>query len=246
MSRSILACVSLLGVAVTMLAISTTPTAAADTLPQTEADPARQIHCPPSDLECRAFAGTLPAALQVTYPLQNDTSPDQRQTFFYKGVPFQLSDWEAEQARRCLVLAAYSEAAVDDYDGMLAVVHVVMNRVVHPRFSGSICENVVRPHAFEAVRSKHPFLASVRQIRRGLMPDKLVAKSELEARRLFTASVIAFMVLAGYDLPDTTNDATHYWAPEVQERLQRDPPFWNDEFVVTAMIGGHQFHREPD
>lgn len=44
-----------------------------------------------------------------------------------------------DDSSRCLALALYWEAKSEGVEGMLAVASVVLNRVAHPAFPGSVC-----------------------------------------------------------------------------------------------------------
>ena len=62
-----------------------------------------------------------------------------------------------DRQRRCLTMIAYAEAAGEGSGGMLAVMKVVHNRVVHPDFADDICAVALERGQFQPV-SERPAL----------------------------------------------------------------------------------------
>lgn len=127
------------------------------------------------------------------------------------------------QELTCLALNIYFEARSEPVDGMLAVGHVVMNRVAHRNFPDSICD-VIRQGG-EIVRHRCQF--SWWCDGRSDQPRNRVA---WEGARL-----IAWFVYNGHT-EDPTEGALWYHAEYVQ-------PYWREAFYRGPQIGRHIFYR---
>jgi N-acetylmuramoyl-L-alanine amidase len=126
-----------------------------------------------------------------------------------------------------LVLARtmYGEARGDGDTGMIAVGHVILNRVANPGWWGiDITSVALKPWQFSAWNHNDPN----RDIISILQPH--------QGNWVFDrAYELAGRVLAG-DLPDTTGGATHYHNQSVH-------PSWATGAIQTARIGGHSFFK---
>lgn len=116
----------------------------------------------------------------------------------------------------CLALAIYFEARSEPREGQIAVAHVILNRVEHPRFPNDVCAVVKQRNQFSFYWDGKP-----------------ENPREPEAWRdaLFYARATMQDVI-----PDPTNGALFYHADYVEPR-------WRTAFVRTAQIGRHIFYR---
>lgn len=123
----------------------------------------------------------------------------------------------------CLALNIYFEARSEPVDGMLAVGHVVMNRVAHRNFPDTVCE-VIRQGG-EVVRHRCQF--SWWCDGRSDRPRNAAA---WDAARL-----VAWFVYNGHT-EDPTAGALWYHAEYVA-------PYWRTAFLRGPQIGRHIFYR---
>lgn len=123
----------------------------------------------------------------------------------------------------CLALNIYFEARSEPVDGMLAVGHVVMNRVSHRNFPNSACD-VIRQGG-EVVRHRCQF--SWWCDGRSDRPRNAVAWD--------AAKLVAWFIYNGHT-EDPTEGALWYHADYVE-------PYWRDAYHRGPQIGRHIFYR---
>jgi hypothetical protein len=129
---------------------------------------------------------------------------------------------DTARAHYCLTAALYYEAASESDDGMRGVAQVVLNRVRHPSFPGTVC-GVVFQGSQRAIVCQFTFSCDGSMARR-------------PAREQWTrASRIAAEALAGRVFP-AVGMATHYHTLAVW-------PSWGRTLATTNVIGAHIFHR---
>ncbi len=129
---------------------------------------------------------------------------------------------DTARAHYCLTAALYYEAASESDDGMRGVAQVVLNRVRHPSFPGSVC-GVVFQGSNRAIVCQFTFAC-----------DGSMARQPVRAV-WDRASRIAAEALAGRTMP-AVGLATHYHTLAVW-------PSWGRSLVMTNVIGAHIFHR---
>ena len=163
------------------------------------------------------IAGCCVAALSVATPssAESPTVTPSRMISISKQIA--LSD-----EITCLAQNIYFEARSEPVDGMLAVGHVVLNRVASDRFPDTVC-NVVRQGG---ERRRHRCQFSWWCDGRS---DKPHNKDAWNAARL-----IAWFVYNGQTL-DPTGGALWYHAVYVN-------PYWREAFVAGPQIGRHIFY----
>ena len=122
----------------------------------------------------------------------------------------------------CLALNIYFEARSEPVDGMLAVGHVVLNRVAHRNFPNSICD-VVRQGG-EVVRHRCQFSWWCDG-----QSDEPRNSGAWDAARL-----IAWFIVNGYT-EDPTSGALWYHADYVE-------PYWREAYLRGPQIGRHIFY----
>ena len=115
----------------------------------------------------------------------------------------------------------YGEARGEGLAGLIAVAHVIQNRVKAPRWWGNDIETVcLKKEQFSCWNDGDPNRA------------KLLAASEQD---LTKARMAVALVFSEND-PDPTNGANHYHAYGVK-------PVWCKGIAVSALIGRHLFYK---
>jgi spore germination cell wall hydrolase CwlJ-like protein len=126
------------------------------------------------------------------------------------------------QALNCLASAVYYEAGNQDADGERAVAQVVLNRVRHPAFPGSIC-GVVYQGSTRPTGCQFTFTCD----------GSLNRQPDGEGWR--RAMQIAEAALSG-SVYAPVGWATHYHANYVV-------PYWASSMAKNAVVGAHLFYR---
>ncbi|MEQ1688693.1 MAG: cell wall hydrolase [Sphingopyxis sp.] len=129
---------------------------------------------------------------------------------------------DTARAHYCLTAALYYEAASESDDGMRGVAQVVLNRVRHPSFPGSVC-GVVFQGSQRAIVCQFTFSCDGAMARAPSRPN------------WSRASRIAAEALAGRTFP-AVGLATHYHTQAIW-------PSWGRSLAMTNIIGAHIFHR---
>ena len=140
--------------------------------------------------------------------------------------PFRIRDDEARsRAIECLAMAVYYEAGSEDLAGQEAVAQVVLNRVRHPAFPGSICGVVFQGYA-RNTGCQFTFTCDGSLLR---SPDpRIWARARQVAEAALNGAVFKPVGLA-----------THYHANYVV-------PYWATSLEKNAQVGVHIFYRWPD
>ena len=157
-------------------------------------------------------------ALKVNAEIPGATGPNPAASpFLFKGgAPARA------QAVNCLASAVYYEAGNQDADGERAVAQVVLNRVRHPAFPGSVC-GVVYQGSTRLTGCQFTFTCD----------GSLNRRPDADGWRRATA--IAEQALAG-SVFAPVGWATHYHADYVV-------PYWASTMAKNAIIGAHLFYR---
>ncbi len=163
------------------------------------------------------IAGCCVAALSVATPSSADspTVTSSRMIFISKQIA--LSD-----EITCLAQNIYFEARSEPVAGMLAVGHVVLNRVASERFPETICKVVRQGGEQRRHRCQFSWWCDGRS-------DKPHNKVAWDAARL-----IAWFIYNG-QTEDPTGGALWYHADYVS-------PYWREAFVAGPQIGRHIFY----
>jgi hypothetical protein len=141
----------------------------------------------------------------------------------HPAAPFRLRGTSLDKARalQCLTTAIYYEAAAEPDEGQSAVAQVILNRVRHPSFPGSVCGVVYQ--GSEKWPCQFSFACD------GALA-RVPAQSAWDRARRAAARALAGYVFTPVGL------ATHYHTYAVT-------PAWNRRLVMTGMFGAHLFHR---
>jgi hypothetical protein len=132
------------------------------------------------------------------------------------------ADWA--QALECLTSAIYYEAGRESSDGQRAVAQVILNRVRHAAFPGTVC-GVVYQGSTRATGCQFTFTCDGSLLRGA--DRQGWRRAELVARAALSGETYAPVGLA-----------THYHATYVA-------PYWAPTLVKNAQIGTHAFYRWP-
>ena len=163
------------------------------------------------------FAGCCVAALTVATPSSAQSTKLTPSHMVSISKQIALSD-----EITCLAQNIYFEARSEPTDGMLAVGHVVLNRVASKRFPNSVCEVVRQGGEQQRHRCQFSWWCD------GLS-DKPHNKVAWDAARL-----IAWFVYNG-QTDDPTGGALWYHADYVS-------PYWREAFIAGPQIGRHIFY----
>ena len=170
----------------------------------------------PPPLLVRQIAPEQALRVNQTIPIAAGPNPAAR--------PFAFTGDSAARSRalECLASAVYYEAGDQDDDGERAVAQVVLNRVRHPAFPGSVCD-VVYQGSTRATGCQFTFTCDGSLYRR---PD--IAGWNRAWRIASAALSGAVYAPVGW--------ATHYHANYVV-------PYWAATLAKSAVVGAHIFYR---
>jgi spore germination cell wall hydrolase CwlJ-like protein len=119
-----------------------------------------------------------------------------------------------------LVEVALAESRGEGTEGMRAVMHTVLNRVLDGRWPSTIYGVVTQPRQFSGIEFDDDGKA-------------LLGYTFLRRKAFYAARALADVVA---ELPDITDGANHFYAHDLIA-----PPSWAKRMQVTAVIGGHTF-----
>ncbi len=154
-------------------------------------------------------------------------------------APVDASAATSDRERRCLAMIAYAEAATEGPAGMLAVMKVVHNRVVHPHFAGDACAVALEPGQFQPVGDR-PSLRLALAAPAGRSLSDAVGATTPSARLRLVAAWRLAAAAAIWPARDPTGGALYFVNPR-----QMDPGkcAWFAKLKRTAVIGAHVFMR---
>ena len=165
------------------------------------------------------FAGCCVAALTLAAPSSAETAAVKPSHVISIAISKQIA---LSDEITCLAQNIYFEARSEPADGMLAVGHVVLNRVASKRFPDTVC-TVVRQGGDQR---RHRCQFSWWCDGRSDQPHNKVAWN--------AARLIAWFVYNG-QTEDPTGGALWYHADYVS-------PYWREAFVAGPQIGRHIFY----
>jgi len=186
-------------------------------LPSSSAhDTARAAPPAPPAMIVRPLAPDQALELNAEIPVTAGPNP--------AAAPFQFKGNAAarSQALTCLASAVYYEAGNQDSDGERAVAQVVLNRVRHPAFPGSVC-GVVYEGSTKPTGCQFTFTCD----------GSLNRQPDAEGWR--RAMSVAEAALNG-SVYQPVGWATHYHADYVV-------PYWAATMAKSAVVGAHLFYR---
>jgi len=193
---------------VTSAAIATTSLSSND---RTEAAPP-----PPPSMAVRPIAPDQAVKLNAEIPVEVGPNPAAA-AFKFKG-----NDAARAQALNCLTSAVYYEAGNQDADGERAVAQVVLNRVRHFAFPGTVC-GVVYQGSTRPTGCQFTFTCD----------GSLNRQPDADGWRRATEVAAAALSGAVYA---PVGWATHYHADYVV-------PYWAATLAKNDVVGAHLFYR---
>jgi len=172
----------------------------------------------PPPMTVRPMAPDQALKLNAEIPVAHGPNPAAA-PFHFKG------DVAARtEALNCLASAVYYEAGNQDADGERAVAQVVLNRVRHPAFPGSVC-GVVYQGSTRLTGCQFTFTCD----------GSLNRRPDVEGWRRATAVAAAAL---GGSVYSPVGWATHYHADYVV-------PYWAATMAKNSVVGAHLFYRWP-
>ena len=142
-----------------------------------------------------------------------------------------------DRQRRCLTMIAYAEAAGEGSGGMLAVMKVVHNRVVHPDFADDICAVALERGQFQPV-SERPALRQALESPTGRNLAEVVGAATPAARLTLVEAWRLAGVAAIWPARDPTGGALYFVNPRLMDPGKCP---WFADLKRTAVIGEHVF-----
>ncbi len=174
----------------------------------------------PEPMLLRDVAPTEASRINASIPFTTEANPRAPSTVFRAaGVADQY------RSLQCLAEAIYFEARSESEDGQRAVAQVVLNRVRHPAYPGSVCGVVYQGPIRAGGGCQFTFTCDGSLVRLPFGEDWA------RARRI-AAEALAGFVYAPVGL--ATNYHTHQVLPD-----------WAFRLAKTNVIGNHIFYRMP-
>jgi spore germination cell wall hydrolase CwlJ-like protein len=215
--REIACCATLL-VTASCVPLNAAP-APVDTIAEAAALPSARAP-QPEPMVLRDVAPTEAARINDSIPFSAETNPRAPSTVFRAaGLADQF------RSLQCLAEAVYYEARSESEDGQRAVAQVVLNRVRHPAYPGSVCGVVYQGPLRAGGGCQFTFTCDGSLVRLPFGEDWA------RARRIATEALAGF-VYAPVGL--ATNYHTHQVLPD-----------WAFRLAKTNVIGNHIFYRMP-
>jgi spore germination cell wall hydrolase CwlJ-like protein len=172
----------------------------------------------PTDL--KPVSASDAAAINATIPIAAGPNPGAPSVVFRAA-----STLDQIRAVNCLAEAVYYEARSENEDGQRAVAQVVLNRVRHPAYPGSVCGVVYQGPMRAGGGCQFTFTCD------GSLAIRPAGESWLRARRV-AAAALSGSVYAPVGL------STHYHTQQVL-------PSWAFRLDKAAVVGAHSFYRLP-
>jgi hypothetical protein len=174
----------------------------------------------PPPMVLRDVPATEALAINASIPIALGPNPHANAFAFRPATPL-----DGLRSLQCLAEAVYYEARSESLDGQRAVAQVVLNRVRHPAYPGSVCGVVYQGPLRAGGGCQFTFTCD------GSLGWTAAGEAWLRARRI-ASEALAGAVYAPVGL------ATHYHTQQVL-------PDWAFRLAKIAVIGSHNFYRMP-
>jgi hypothetical protein len=171
-------------------------------------------------LDLKPVSATDAAAINATIPIAGGPNPGAPSVVFHAATGL-----DQLRALQCLAEAVFYEARSESEDGQRAVAQVVLNRVRHPAYPGSVCGVVYQGPMRAGGGCQFTFTCD------GSLAVRPSGEAWLRARRI-AAAALAGAVYAPVGL------STHYHTQQVL-------PVWAFRLAKSAVVGAHSFYRLP-
>jgi spore germination cell wall hydrolase CwlJ-like protein len=175
----------------------------------------------PLGMELTEVAAGDAAALNAAIPLSTGLNPRAASVVFRAATAL-----DQQRSLQCLAEAIYFEARSESEDGQRAVAQVVLNRVRHPAYPGSVCGVVYQGPMRAGGGCQFTFTCD------GSLARAPAGPSWARAVRIASAA-LAGAVYA------PVGHATHYHTHQVL-------PTWAYRLAKIGVIGSHNFYRMHD
>ena len=147
-------------------------------------------------------------------------------------LPGQLKASDANNEIFCMAQNIYFEAGNQPLAGKVAVGQVVLNRLEHSNYPGTMCDVIYQ------AKWKENWLGNMHPIRNqcqfSWFCDGKSDEPEISPTWYESLKVARDVVQGGY--PDITEGATHYHNDKVN-------PYWADSLNQTVIINNHIFYK---
>jgi spore germination cell wall hydrolase CwlJ-like protein len=190
-----------------------------DTVAEADALPSK-LAPQPEPMVLRDVAPTEASRINASIPFSTDANPRASSTVFRAA-----SSGDQVRSLQCLAEAIYYEARSESEDGQRAVAQVVLNRVRHPAWPGTVCGVVYQGPLRAGGGCQFTFTCD------GALLRLPYGEDWARARRI-AAEALAGSVFAPVGL--ATNYHTHQVLPDWAFRLPK-----------ATVIGNHIFYRLP-
>jgi hypothetical protein len=175
----------------------------------------------PEPMELRPVSPSDAAALNAAIPLAAEPGPRAASIVFRAATAL-----DQQRSLQCLAEAVYYEARSESVEGQRAVAQVVLNRVRHPAYPGSVCGVVYQGPMRAGGGCQFTFTCD------GSLALAPSGPGWAQARAI-AAQALAGAVYA------PVGHATHYHTHQVL-------PAWAYKLAKLAVIGSHNFYRMQD
>ncbi len=142
-------------------------------------------------------------------------------------------DWIDPYEQECLALNIYHEARGESWEGMLAVAHVTVNRMLSPRFPDTLCGVVFQGEHY--INWKGNVMPVKHRCQFSWYCDG--RSDEVFDKNAWKMSIMAAQAVLLREVEDNTDGATHYFNPAKAD------PWWQDAYIQTTMVDSHLFLR---
>ena len=193
---------------------------AAASSPTAPSLPAELAYVPapePEPMLLETVSPTDAAAINAAIPFADGPNPRAA------AIVFRAAAGDQQRSLQCLAEAIYYEARSEAEEGQRAVAQVVLNRVRHPAYPGSVCGVVYQGPLRAGGGCQFTFTCD------GSLSFAPSGFGWARARRI-AADALAGMVYG------PVGHATHYHTHQVV-------PFWAHKLAKVAVIGSHNFYR---
>lgn len=182
--------------------------------------------CTVDDWECRAVNGMIPEGME--FP-----------------TAYTKNGNETAIVIQCMAVAMWAEAREDGDEGMIGIGHAILNRVDQKGrfgFAKTPCSVVLQHAQFEPLAKSTWEYRIVKAARQGNVSYEPKTNNPIDSRAFKRAKHLARQIIYG-GIPDITNGATNFYAPEVMEQRGKPAPVWTEKYPFTVRIGGHHYHK---
>ena len=147
-------------------------------------------------------------------------------------LPGQLKASDANNEIFCMAQNIYFEAGNQPLAGKVAVGQVVLNRLKHSSYPGTMCDVIYQ------AQWKENWLGNMQPVRNkcqfSWFCDGKSDEPEISPTWYESLEIARDIVQGAY--PDITEGATHYHADSVN-------PYWADDLNQTVIINNHIFYK---